>query len=175
MKKAMIIVVLIFSLFSTTEIAYSYFSETNDLVLTEDNPLYQLEKTANDSMYSLIPKTAFLGENDTHEITHRYQIYIEEGLNYDSEVYELKMNDSLITNEELEEIFLFKIDYKEVKTVQIDEGIFTDGTTAKLIEVTIKISMNEPKDYDTYLMVAGKDLVYNFRLTVTNSVDDLTN
>ena len=169
MKKIILVAVLIFSLLSSTEIAYSYFNDSSNQMLNEDNPLYVINQTIGNNSKNLIPKGSVLGVNDTYEITFKYEIVIEKGVNIESDITNAFMENTQYTSEELMTMFNFDVEFDHIEDITIKQGIFSDTTEGQLVNVCIKISMNNANDFNNSVLMLGGNLNFTYRLRVSKA------
>lgn len=169
MKKILIVLVLIFSLFTTTEKAYSYFEENQTPTITNEDNLYVLNETLNTNEKSLIPTTSVLGVNDTHSIIFQYEIVVEKDITLTPDVLNLVLENSELQSQELNEIFNFylRIDHKEDTVLR--EGLFTQSTEGEVVVLTVEITMNDTQYSEYFRTNLGDNLSFDCILTVSNT------
>lgn len=167
MKKILFIVVLIFSILTTTTSAYAYFDEENTPVLTADERLYVLDPQLVTQNKYLIPESSLLGVNDTYTYTFKYEAIVENNVDLESEITNIVWSNSNLSDEELNALFNFEIQIDHIETVSISNGLFSQTTSGELVEISVNVSMNNIAllhNYDTQL---GDDLSFSYLLTVS--------
>lgn len=167
MKKIIFVTVLIFCLLSGTELAYSYFEESNDIVLDHENQLYTLDETFSSANQKLIPVGSVLKEMDTYYLVFKYEVIVEENMDLAASIENLSLNDNISNLAYLSDVFTFDISFDHVENIQIGQGLFQDGKTAEKIEITVTISMNDIQDTQYYKDIYNSFLSYSLLLRVS--------
>ena len=111
MKKILLVLVLIFILLGTSQKVISFFEEETEVILHENNSLYQLKVTTREDSNRLIPRTALLGVDETHEIIYKYEIYVEDNVDLLSEIKDLQILDSSLKAQKINDLFDFEIPF----------------------------------------------------------------
>jgi len=169
MKKMLLVLVLIFILLGTSQKVISFFEEETEVILHENNSLYQLKVTTREDSNRLIPRTALLGVDETHEIIYKYEIYVEDNADLLSEIKDLQILGSSLEAQNIKEIFNFDIEFEHHKDQQIYTKVNGEEITAHLVKVYVKLSMNDIKDYTTYQEINGKSMNFTYLLTVSKT------
>lgn len=166
MKKIVILVVLIFCLLPTTEYAYSFVNNQDSIVLNSDQSLYHFYEEINNENQTLIPIGALLKENDTYYLRYSYQVYIEEGMNYDVSIEDIKSSVSGISDEDLDQLFNFQVNVDQGVTVQTSSGLLTNSQSAYLVQITILVSMNDIPQFEQYDELMNNQIDFRISLHV---------
>ena len=168
MKKILFIMVLVFSIFTTTETAFAYFEQENTPVLEADDRLYVLNpKLVSEGKY-LVPEGAILGVNDTYYYTFTYEVIIEKGVELDSSISSITWNNSNLNDEELRSLFNFDFEIDHVKDVGISNGLLQETSDGELVEINVIVSMNDIALLHNYSTQLGDELTFSYLLTVSN-------
>ncbi len=168
MKKILFIVVLIFSILTTTETAFAYFDKENTPVLKADDRLYVLNPQLVTQNKYLVPEGAILGVNDTYHYTFKYEVIAEKGVDIDSSITKIIWNNSNLDDEELYQLFNFEINVINIKDTSISNGLLKETTDGELLEITVTVSMNNIALLHNYETELGDELSFNYLLTVSN-------
>ena len=169
MKKMLLVLVLIFILLGTSQKVISFFEEETEVILHEQNSIYQLNVTTNSDTSRLIPRTALLGVNDTHEIVYKYEIYVEDNVDLLSEIKDLQILGSSLEAQKINDLFNFDIEFEHLHDEQITQKVNGEEVIAHLVKIYVKVSMNDVKDYTTYQEINGKQLNFSYLLTISKT------
>lgn len=169
MKKMLLVLVLIFILLGTSQKVISFFEEETEVILHENNSLYQLKVTTRQDSNRLIPRTALLGVDETHEIIYKYEIYVEDNVDLLSEVKDLQILGSSLEAQKINDLFNFDIEFEHFEDEEIYTKVNGEEINAHLVKVYVKVSMNDIKDYTTYEEIAGKALNFTYLLTLSKT------
>jgi hypothetical protein len=167
MKKILFVVVLIFCLLGTTQTAYSYFDNEQVSILNEEGELYKITKSTSSQDRNLIPLGAVLGINDTYSYIYHYEVYVEKGMELQNTIDHLSLENSVLTDKELNEVFDFSITVDHVKDVELSNGLFEGKTAGELIHITIEITMNSVQEITLLSTNLGHDLSFTYLLTLS--------
>lgn len=169
MKKILLVLVLIFILLGTSQKVISFFEEETEVILHEENSLYHLKVTTREDSNRLIPRTALLGVDETHEIIYKYEIYVEDNVDLLSEIKDLQILGSSLEAQKINEVFDFEIEFEHFQDEQISSKVNGETIEAHLVKVYVKLSMNDIKDYTTYQEIAGKSMNFTYLLTISKT------
>ncbi len=169
MKKMILVMVLIFCLLTTTQTAYGFFKQDEKIVIGTENEIYKIKQTMGNATNKLIPLGSVLKEGDTYYKTFKYEVYVEDGVNLESEITNIDLENSDYTSEELNLIFNFDMRIDHIKTVQISNGLFSDTTEGELVQITVTISMNNLEIIDNPSTMHGHNLSFSYLLRVSKS------
>lgn len=169
MKKMLLVLVLIFILLGTSQKVISFFEEETEVILHENNSLYQLNVTTNSDTNRLIPRTALLGVNDTYEIIYKYEIYVEDNVDLLSEITDLQILDSSLKAQKINDLFNFDISFEHFENEQITTRSNGEDVNAHLVKIYVKLTMNDIKDYAVYKEISGKTLNFTYLLTISKT------
>ena len=161
MKRIIVVMVLIFSLFSTLDIAYSYNIQQDNIIGNEYS-LYHFTDTVNQST-NLIPVGAVLKENDTYYQTYVYTVYVEDDVDYTVYINDIFSNNTSISKNDLTNIFNIDIDFEQMGTITTYSSLLNQTTSVRELRITLTISMNNIDNYD-YNLIIDNDI--SFILTV---------
>ena len=167
MKKIIFVTVLIFCLLTSTEVAYSWFEEENNLVLNGENPLYTITQTVSNSYESLIPEDAILKDDDTYSITYQYEVIVEDGVSLETEITEVFFDENKSNFASLDGIFNFEFSLDHVETVNISNGWFSDTTIGEKVVISLTITMNNNEDIEQFSEVCYGNVNFTFVLRVS--------
>lgn len=170
MKKILFVMVLIFCLLGTTGTAYSYYEDSQISVLNENGEMYKITKTTSTNEKNLIPMGSILGMNDTYSLVYNYEVYVEKGMEIQSEIEDLVLEDSNLTEEQLSEVFSFTMEVEHIKDVELSNGLFSESTEGELLHIRIEVTMNSLED--TLLSSAdfNNELSFTYLLTVSKKI-----
>lgn len=169
MKKILLVMVLIFILLGTSQKVISFFEEETEVILHEQNSLYQLKVTTREDSNRLIPRTALLGVDETHEIIYKYEIYVEDNVDLLSEVKDLHILGSSLEAQKINDLFNFDIEFEHFQDDQMSTKVNGEVINSHLVKVYVKLSMNDIKDYTTYQEINGKAMNFTYLLTVSKT------
>ena len=169
MKKILLVLVLIFILLGTSQKVISFFEEETEVVLHENNSLYQLNVTTNSDTSRLIPRTALLGVNDTYEIVYKYKIYVEDNVDLLSEIKDLQILDSSLKAQKINDLFDFEISFEHIENQKITTSSNGEEVNAHLVKIYVRIAMNDLKDRTLYTEIAGKTLNFTYLLSISKA------
>jgi hypothetical protein len=169
MKKILLVLVLIFILLGTSQKVISFFEEETEVVLHENNSLYQLNVTTNSDTSRLIPRTALLGVNDTYEIVYKYEIYVEDNVDLLSEIKDLQILDSSLKAQKINDLFDFEISFEHIENQKITTSSNGEEVNAHLVKIYVRIAMNDLKDRTLYTEIAGKTLNFTYLLSISKA------
>ena len=169
MKKILFIVVLIFSILTTTETAFAYFDKESTPVFNSDERLYVLNPQLITQNKYLVPEGSVLGMNDTYYYTYKYEVIVEKGVTLDSSISDITWNNSNLSNDELTQVFNYDISYNYIKDVNISNGLFQETTDGELIEITVLVSMNDLALFYNNELNLGDELSFSYIFTASNN------
>lgn len=166
MKKLIILVVLIFSLLSTVDYAYSYYNEETSYVVANEEGLYKLSEPVNKTQKALVPLGVVLGENETYYVTFEYTVYVEEDVDYEMYLSSIILNNEIST-ELPDELFNVEFTVDQVNTKPIKQALLGNSNTAVELLITATVSMNNLEDFNDYQLLWNKELDFEFTLDCT--------
>jgi len=167
MKKMLLVLVLIFILLGTSQKVISFFEEDSEVILHEDNSLYQLNVTTNSDTSRLIPRTALLGVNDTYEIVYKYEVYVEDNVDLLSEIKNLQISDSSLEAQKINDLFNIEVSLEHIHDQQISTNSNGNEVNAHLVKIYLIFTMNDVKDTDLYAQVRGEEISFDYLLTIS--------
>lgn len=129
----------------------SVFSKSEDVMNMEDMVMFVEAGVSNEEGKLLVPTTAILKGNDTKYLTHKYYVEVSKGLDFTVSVDDIFINDSREYSDEMQELFMFEIEYREVDEDTTNLFEFNDETIT--YEVFVIITMNEPESREQYELV----------------------
>ena len=159
MERILIFIVLIFFIFTATDIVYTNV-KADDAFLEDASDYYMVDQRLTEGNgNTLIPKGAIQGVNDVYYVEFQYEIILKEGKELESSIEQLWISNS-VSQEMLEEIFNFEFEYEEVNTLDYREHLFRESVSASVVIVTLRVSMNEPATYEVFQQLIGRDLSF---------------
>lgn len=167
MKKMILLISLVFLLFSGTMTVFTYAEQNKDLYLEDDKESIKIGtivKSENNSR--LIPNGAILKTNDVYEISFEYEIFFDDNYDLDIAVGELSLTNNELSNEILGRLFNFDIKVEYQENMKVNDGILkgTDNATRALVTVTISMNMPENKAQYDVLSTSSLDFTAFFTL-----------
>lgn len=169
MKKILLVLVLIFILLGTSQKVISFFEEETEVILHENNSLYQLNVTTNNDTSRLIPRTALLGVNDTYEIVYKYEIYVEDNVNLLSEIKNLQILDSSLKAQKINDLLNIDISFEHIDDEEITTNYNGEQINAHLVKIYVRFTLNDIKDTDLMAELQGKTVSFDYLLTVSKA------
>lgn len=167
MKKLLFVTVLIFSLLITTQTAYAYWEDSDQVVIDESNQLYVIEETLSNSGLKLIPINAILKPGDTHEVFYTYSITVEESVDFDYGVENIKILNSTGKSVSLDDYFEFETTIDHYEKVRISNNLFGDDIYGYQYQISVKITMTHDDGTIDYRPIYGQQIGFSFFLRVS--------
>lgn len=167
MKKVILLMSLIFLLFSGTITAFTYAEQNKDMYIENEKEFITISngiRTNNASR--LIPSGAIQGQNDVYEIYFEYEIYFNNEYDLDIAVDELHLSSGLLTEDTLKELFNFETSVTYKENVKVNNGLFNeieDGTKAI---ITVTVSLNMPQNKLQYDAITTSTLDFTTFFTI---------
>lgn len=160
MKRILTSIVLIFFVFSASSLVYANVKdETTYLDNISEFYLVQ-ERLVSETNSTLIPVGTIQGVNDVYYVEYQYELLIKEGTDLNTTVKDLYLRTGDLTQEELEQVFVFDFDYEIEETVEYHESLFAPGVAANRVNVTLRVSMVEPESYEVFQELVGSQMSF---------------
>jgi|GEM_PF-2980151 len=167
MKKLIFVTVLIFILFSSTQVAYSLFQKDNDMILDEKNDVYVIKQNFSNDQNRLIPLNAVLKDNDTYYIEYQYTFEIEPNMQLEAYLNDINLEDFENPNYTLEDIFNITFTIDQLSQSNYPDTNSSTNTDYISYSVTVKVSMNNIDDNSVYSHIYNNKLDFTFVLRVS--------
>lgn len=167
MKKVILLMSLIFLLFSGTITAFTYAEQNKDIYLENETEFIRISngiRTNNSSR--LIPSGAIQGQNDVYEIYFEYEIFFNKDYDLDIAVDELSLSTGLLSEEALHELFNFEISVEYQNNVKVNNGLFDEIEDGSKAIVTITVSLNMPQNKLQYDAITTSTLDFTALFTI---------
>lgn len=173
MKKILTVVVLFFIILGSSQIGSSYFKESNASDLSNEKPLYMINEVVSNNKERLIPLGAIKAENDTYKVTFHYEITVEKDMDIHTSIKNISLINGM--NEEtkfeditLEDLFRFDITVEHKEDVELDEGLFKEGTAGEVLTITVEVMINNLEDFTNYQALNGNTLTFTLLFEALN-------
>lgn len=161
MKRMIVTLVLMFLIFSSTTAVYSQIKSTDDVFIDSISEFYLVDqRLVSDTNATLVPVGAIRGINDVYAIEYTYEVIVKDGMDLSVMIEDLLFSTGTLDDATLRDTFTFDIEQTIVETLEYNEHLFGQGVTANRIEITVKVSMNEPESYDIYQQLVGGNLQF---------------
>ncbi len=161
MKKIILSLILIFFVSISTARVYGYIDDSKTSYISEDTTTIKIvEKMSSSNGKDLVPTGAILGINDTEEIIYTYKVFVQEGIDFEYYINNIKIDDEVLT-EDMESIFNFDLEIEQLEKENIQVDLFDEKIEGNYYIITVTLSMNFPTE-EQYNNIAGQQLSFEF-------------
>jgi hypothetical protein len=165
MKRMIVAMVLTFLIFTSTTAVYSQMKGSDDVFIDSISDFYLVDQQlVSDTNATLVPIGAIRGVNDVYEIEYTYEVIVKDGMDLNVMIEDLLFSTGTLDADTLRNTFTFEIEQSIIETLEYNDHFFGQGVTANRIEISVKVSMNEPASYEIYQQLVGGNLQFEVYL-----------
>lgn len=169
MKKLILSFVLVFFISMSTIKIYTYSKDLNTPEITKENThiLISQDMESGDGK-NLMPTGSILGVNDTENITFTYTIFIQDGIEIEYYIDDIKI-DSELVSQDIVDLFKFEFEINEVEDNSFQLNLFDQNQEGYYLEITLVLSMDFPNE-EQYNLIANQQLSFEINFESVESL-----